>query len=268
MICFPNCKINIGLNVVEKRKDGFHNIETVFYPVPLCDALEIVESKKLSINISGIKIEGDTDDNLCMKAYRLITKDHNISPLNMFLHKAIPAGAGLGGGSSDAAFMLLLLNKYFSLHISEKKLSEVASQLGSDCPFFLKNVPVFAHGRGDITEKINIDLKGHHLMIVKPDFEISTAKAYSMIKPASPPFPLKQLSVKNIGDWKNIVVNDFEIPLSKEFPEILKIKGQLYNSGAAYASMTGSGSAVYGIFKKEPEMISFPDKYFVWKGML
>jgi 4-diphosphocytidyl-2-C-methyl-D-erythritol kinase len=268
MICFPNCKINIGLNVVEKRKDGFHNIETVFYPVGLCDALEIIESKNLSIKFSGIKIEGNASDNLCMKAYHLVADDFNIPPVNIFLYKAIPSGAGLGGGSSDAAFMIQLLNKMFSLNISEEKLYYFASLLGSDCPFFLKNSTVFAHGRGDLTEEISMNLKGYHILIVKPDFEISTAKAYSLVNPSGPSYSLKNISLKNIREWKNIVKNDFEIPVSKEFPEIIKIKNQLYNSGALYASMTGSGSAVYGIFESEPDVPSAFEKYFSWKGLM
>jgi 4-diphosphocytidyl-2-C-methyl-D-erythritol kinase len=268
MICFPNCKINIGLNVVEKRKDGFHNIETVFYPLPLCDALEIVESKKLSIEISGIKVEGKADDNLCIKAYRLIKENYKIPPVNIFLHKAIPTGAGLGGGSADAAFMIKLLDKYFSLNISEKKIFHFASQLGSDCPFFLKNTIVFAYGRGEKTENISIDLKGYNILIVKPDFSFPTAKAYSLIKPKTAVFSLKNIYKKKINDWKKNVVNDFEIPVSTEFPEIIHIKETLYKSGAVYASMTGSGSAVYGIFDSEPEIPSTFKKHFTWKGML
>lgn len=268
MIFFPNCKINIGLNVVEKRKDGFHDIETVFYPIGFRDALEIIESKKLSIEISGNKIGENADDNLCIKAYNLIAAHYNIPPVNIYLHKAIPSGAGLGGGSSDATFMICLLNKFFSLNISDKELFYYTSLLGSDCPFFLKNSPVFAHGRGELTEEIPLNLKGYHILIVKPDFESSTAKVYSLVKPAVPSFSLKDLSLKNIKDWKNFVVNDFEIPVSKEFPEIIKIKKHLYHSGAIYASMTGSGSAVYGIFESEPEISFFVKKYFTWKGLL
>ncbi|MFH0866215.1 MAG: 4-(cytidine 5'-diphospho)-2-C-methyl-D-erythritol kinase [Bacteroidota bacterium] len=268
MICFPNCKINIGLNVVEKRKDGFHNIETVFYPVGLCDAFEIVESKKLSIKFSGIKIKGNTNDNLCIKAYNLIAENYNIPPVNIFLHKAIPAGAGLGGGSSDAAHMLFLINKMFSLNISKEKLFHFASLLGSDCSFFMNNIPAFAHGRGDITENISLNLKGYHILIVKPNFEISTAKAYSLIKPALSKYSLKEISLKNIKEWGNLAVNDFEVPVSKEFPEIIKIKDRLYKSGAVYASMTGSGSAVYGIFEAEPEIPSVFEKHFTWKGLI
>jgi 4-diphosphocytidyl-2-C-methyl-D-erythritol kinase len=268
MICFPNCKINIGLSVVEKRKDNFHNIETIFYPVGLCDALEIIESKNLSIEFSGIKIEGNSTDNLCMKAYQLIAENYNIPPVNIFLHKVIPSGAGLGGGSSDASSMIQLLNKMFSLNISGKKLIHYASMLGSDCAFFINNTPVFAHGRGDITENISLNLKNYHILIVKPSFGVPTAKAYSMIKSAASKKSLKELSVENIKEWKNFVVNDFEIPISKEFPEIIKIKDQLYKSGAIYSSMTGSGSAVYGIFKSEPEVPSAFENYFTWKGLL
>lgn len=268
MICFPNCKINIGLNIIEKRDDGFHNIETVFYPVGLYDALEIIDSNKLSIELSGIKIEGNSNDNLCIKAYQLISENYNIPPVSIFLHKAIPAGAGLGGGSSDAAFMIQLLNKMFTLNISLEESIHYASMLGSDCPFFLKNAPVFAHGRGEITEEISLNLKGYHILMAKPDFKISTAKAYSLVKPDVPAFSLADLSHKNIKDWKNFVVNDFEVPVSKEFPEIIKIKNRLYNSGAVYASLTGSGSAVYGIFESEPEIPSVFEKYFTWKGAL
>ncbi|HNW97372.1 MAG TPA: 4-(cytidine 5'-diphospho)-2-C-methyl-D-erythritol kinase [Bacteroidales bacterium] len=268
MICFPNCKINIGLNIIEKRSDGFHNIETIFYPTGLCDALEIIESKKVSINISGINIDGNTDDNLCLKAYKLIANDFPIPPVNIFLHKAIPTGAGLGGGSSDAAYMLFLLNKMFSLNISEEKLISYASQLGSDCAFFIKNTPVFASGKGEIMEPISLSLKNYYLVIVKPEIHIPTAKAYSLIKPKPSEYSLKNILEKNIHEWKNILVNDFEMPIAKEFAKILEIKNQLYNCGAVYASMTGSGSAVFGIFENEVDTKDIFKNYFVWQEKL
>jgi 4-diphosphocytidyl-2-C-methyl-D-erythritol kinase len=268
MICFPNCKINIGLNVIEKRKDGFHNIETVFYPVALSDALEIIESKKLTVITSGLKITGETNDNLCVKAYRLIADEYKIPAVKIILHKAVPSGAGLGGGSSDAASMLLLLNKFFSLNISENRISQFAARLGSDCAFFIRNAPVFAFGRGEKIKEIQLSLRNYHLIIIKPDFEISTAKAYSLVTPKAATFSLKELSAIGIKEWKKFVVNDFENAVFKMYPEIKKIKEKLYSSGAVYASMTGSGSAVYGIFKDEPGLPAVPKTYFTWKGLL
>lgn len=268
MICFPNCKINLGLHVTEKRTDGFHNIESVFYPVSLCDALEIIKSDELSIEISGVRIEGNVMDNLCIRAYKLIANYYNIPPVKIYLHKAIPTGAGLGGGSSDAAFMINILNQCFSLNIPEEKAVKLAAELGSDCAFFIKNLPVFAHGRGEITEPLALTLKGYYILIVKPDFEISTANAYSLIKPSIPKFSLKEITNLNISEWKNFVFNDFEIPVSEMFPEIIKIKETLYKSGAVYASMTGSGSSVYGIFKQEPDCVSLFEKHFTWCGLL
>lgn len=194
--------------------------------------------------------------------------EFKIPAVKIFLHKAIPSGAGLGGGSSDAAFMLKLLNNFFSLNVSDKILSQIASEIGSDCAFFIKNKAVIAKGKGDDMKEISLDLKGKHILIVKPDFSISTAKAYSMVTPKPSLFPLINLSSGNIREWRNFLVNDFEEAMNSEFPEIKKIKDTLYDCGAQYAAMSGSGSAVYGIFEKEPRIGTSLENYFTWKGLL
>lgn len=254
MISFPNCKINIGLNVVEKRKDGFHNIETVFYPVSWCDALEIIPSKKLAFSSSGIKIPNDKKGNLCLRAYHLLAKDFKIPKVKIHLHKNIPIGAGLGGGSSDAAFTLKMLNEMFELKLKEKQLLNYASRLGSDCAFFILNRPVFAKGKGDELEEISLDLTKYKIVIVYPKINISTAEAYSGIIPKKSKTSLNEIiENKPIHQWKNFVCNDFEENIFKKSSRIARIKKQLEQAGAVYASMSGSGSGVYGIFEKLKE---------------
>jgi 4-diphosphocytidyl-2-C-methyl-D-erythritol kinase len=261
MILYPNAKINIGLNVVEKRADGYHNLETVFYPINLLDALEITtdehQADSVKLKVSGEAIAGRPSDNLVMKACNLMRSmfPEKIERLSVHLHKHIPTGAGSGGGSSDAAFTIKALNEKFSLGMSVDQMEQLSAQLGADCPFFIKNQPVFAEGIGDIFTDIDIVLKGKTLVLVKPDISVSTADAYSLVSPHKPQQSLRE-SLRLPGEeWKNHGVNDFESSVFKKFPEIAAIKDRLYDLGALYASMSGSGSAVYGIFNQPVQYV-------------
>jgi 4-diphosphocytidyl-2-C-methyl-D-erythritol kinase len=268
MICFPNCKINIGLYVTAKRPDSYHNIETIFYPVPLHDALEVIESDKNEFTQSGIDIPGNREANLCLRAYDILQRKFKLPPVKIHLHKVIPTGAGLGGGSSNAAFMIKLLNDTFSLKMDIPQMKQIAANLGSDCSFFIENTPVFATSKGDMFENIKFDLSNYHIVLSKPDLHISTPEAFSMIIPKCAPFLLKEISVAKISEWKDYVSNDFEKVVFNKFPEIKAIKEKMYEAGAVYASMSGSGSAVYGIFEKEIDTKDLFRNCFVWKGKL
>jgi 4-diphosphocytidyl-2-C-methyl-D-erythritol kinase len=270
MICFPNAKINIGLNIAERRNDGYHNIETVYYPVGLSDILEFVVSESMTkLSCSGYLPESDNENNLVLMAYRLLKNDFHFLPeLNIHLHKIIPAGAGLGGGSSDAAFMLRMLNDHFELGISYSDIINYALSLGSDCPLFLMNRPCFATGRGEQLEELNLNLKNKFVIIVYPGIQVNTKEAYQSISPMKPDNSLKDLVMSPVSVWKDIVNNDFEKIIPERYPEIMNIKNRLYDYGAEYAQMSGSGSSVYGIFSQEASMEPFPDNYFTWKGLL
>jgi len=269
VIVFPNCKINLGLHIIRKRSDGFHDIETVFYPLGIQDALEIIQTdeqkKNIQYSASGLPIEGKTEDNLCIKAYQLLKKDFpGLPAVKLHLHKTIPPGAGLGGGSADAAFTLKLVNQQFNLGLSTEKLLDYSLQLGSDCPFFIINKPSFATGRGEFLESIRLDLRDYKFAIVNPGIRVSTAWAFSKISPALSSTPIKEIIQQPIEIWKKELKNDFEEVVFFQHPEIKNIKDELYKAGAIYASMSGSGSTVYGIFKKENEVnLSFPDNYFI-----
>jgi 4-diphosphocytidyl-2-C-methyl-D-erythritol kinase len=265
MIVFPNAKINLGLNVTERRSDGFHNIETVFYPIKLCDILEIVESENAGSTLfnSGIIINCNTQNNLCIKALQLIKTDFRIPEVNIYLHKNIPFGAGLGGGSADAANVLIALNKMFDLNISDRKLMQYAAHIGSDCPFFIKNTPQLACGRGEILKDIEIDLSRYYFVLIKPNIFVATAQAYADIKPQQPKMRISEAVSKPIEEWKYFLKNDFETAIFAQFPEIKEIKAMLYSRGAIYASMSGSGSSVYGIFDNAVDISDLSEKYFV-----
>lgn len=252
MIVFPNAKINIGLNVVSKRDDGYHNLETIFYPVKLSDALELIDSKKTELSFSGIHIDGDSNDNLILKAYHLLKEDFDLPPVRFHLHKTIPFGAGLGGGSSDAAFTLKMLNDYFNLELSPDKLKDYAAIIGADCPFFIENKPAFATGIGDQLNTVNLDLNKYEILLVKPAFSISTPEAYKNIIPSIPKYSLKEIENIPVENWKEMIVNDFEKSVFANYPEIEIIKKSLYKMGALYSSMSGSGSSVFGIFRHLP----------------
>ncbi len=258
MIVFPNAKINIGLHVVSKRADGYHNLETVLYPVPLTDALEMAESDRTGISFSGLAVDGLPENNLVLKAYYLLKSDFDLPPVRFHLHKVIPSGAGLGGGSSDAAFTLKMLNDFFQLGISDEQLKSYAAKLGSDCPFFIENKPVLATGTGVELSSIKIDISDYKIVVVKPKVSVSTALAYKNVIPSKSAFNLDEISELKVSDWRNHVVNDFERRVFAEFPEIENLKNKMYENGALYASMTGSGSAVYGLFSRLP--ISFENK--------
>ncbi len=268
MICFPNAKINLGLNVVAKRPDGYHNIETVFYPIPLTDALEVVRSDEMSFHQSGIVVDTPMEKNLVIKALNLLGAQRDIPALEIHLLKAIPFGAGLGGGSSDAAFMLKLLNDFCGLNIPDEALEEMAATIGADCPFFIRNTPVFASGTGNVFEPIHLSLQGYHLCLVKPDVAVSTAEAYSLVTPSIPAVSLKEIIRSPAGTWKERMVNDFEKSVFSRHPVIREIKECLYRHGAVYASMSGSGSSVFGLFAEPTQLKGvFPD-CFVWEGPL
>ena len=272
MVSFPNAKINIGLNVVSRREDGFHNIETVFYPVQWCDVFEIVPDHSVKalfqFKNSGIKISSKDQKNLCIKGYQLLAEKHDLPPVKMHLHKIIPVGAGLGGGSSDAACTIVMLNKLFNLKLSNELLEEYASQLGSDCPFFVRNKPVFASGKGDQFQEIKLDLKNYFITIVKPKVRVSTADAYSSITPAKPISSLKELIKLPVPKWKDQVNNDFEKTIFEKFAVVKNIKAKLYQYGAIYASMSGSGSAVYGIFSEQKKLDHSFRNCTVWSGKM
>jgi len=263
MISFPNAKINIGLLITGKRPDGYHNLETVFFPVVWSDALEIAYSEEFGFTSSGIEIAGPSDSNLVMKAYRLLSEDFDLPPLRIHLHKQIPFGAGLGGGSADGAFMLRMLNKTFNLNISQEKMIEYAARLGSDCPFFLINQPVFATGRGEIMTPVNVSLKGLSLFMVKPSVEVSTASAFRNVAPQKPEISLQELIQLPVTEWKDKIFNQFEASVFPQFPQIEAVKNKLYDLGAIYASMSGSGSCVFGLFIDIPVQIAefFPATY-------
>ena len=251
MVVFPNAKINIGLNVVEKRHDGFHNIESIFYPVmELFDVLEIIKSDTLQFSSTGISIPGSESDNLCLKAYQLIKSDYNISSVHIHLHKVISIGAGLGGGSADAAFTLKLLNQLFDLQLTDEKLINYAKKLGSDCAFFIKNKPVYAFGKGDEFEPIDLDLSKYEIKIEYPAIHIGTAEAYNGVTPKKSEKSLKEIILLPIESWKNWIKNDFEDSIFTNHHQIKSLKEKFYNQGAIYSSMTGSGSAVFGVFEK------------------
>jgi len=271
MIVFPGAKINIGLHVTGKRRDGYHTIESVFYPIPLCDILEIVFSEGevgFNLEVTGIELPGNVSDNLCSKAYKLFSAEHPLPHARAALHKIIPAGAGLGGGSSDGSHALLLLNELAGGPISTQKLTEMASSLGSDCPFFIRNKPAFVTGRGEILEPVSLDLGGLYAMLVHPRIHVPTAEAYSLVQPKQPNVSLRELHHLPLGEWRGIVKNDFEEGIFRVHPEIKELKEHLYACGAIYASMSGSGSSVFGLFPDEPEVPSSFSKYFVWKGRL
>jgi len=271
MLVYPNAKINLGLNIVEKRASGYHNIETVFYPIGLCDALEIIPSDSCSdysFSSSGIHIDGSVDDNLIVKAYHLLRNEYELPPVDITLIKQIPFGAGLGGGSSDAAFTLKALNELFGLKIAPKKLEAYAVALGADCPFFIKNKAVFATGIGNEFSKVSISLKGLFMVLVKPDIFVSTPEAYSKVVPAKPAYSILDVLKLPIEEWNGKLVNDFEVSVFEQYPAIANIKQQLYDAGAVYASMSGSGSSVYALFKSEPAELPAFDNCFVTGGFL
>jgi 4-diphosphocytidyl-2-C-methyl-D-erythritol kinase len=265
LVSFPNCKINLGLRILRKRNDGYHDLETIFYPLSFFDALELIRSPQQSFSTSGIPVDASPTDNLCVKAYELIRKDFpSLPPVKIHLHKTIPSGAGLGGGSADAAFMLRLLNRAFDLQLDDAALIQYALMLGSDCPFFIINKPCFATGRGEQLIPLSVDLSSYQIVLVNPRIHVETAKAFSDIKPAVPQKSVQQIISQAVETWKTELLNDFEAGIFVQYPPISDIKNELYQRGAVYASMSGSGSTVYGIFPKEMTIeLQFPKEYFI-----
>ncbi len=268
MIRFPNAKINLGLRIVSRRPDGYHNLETVFYPIQLQDALELVPTsdQATSLTLSGIVIDGDSRDNLVMKAWRRLSERFDLPPVAIHLHKAIPFGAGLGGGSADAAFMLSMLRDYYHLPLSDEELDREAAALGADCPFFLHNKPLLAKGIGDEFEPVALSLKGYRLVLVKPAVAVPTAVAYSLVTPAEPDEPVSVTIARPVTEWRDRLVNDFEKSVFARFPEVKAIKEGLYEAGAVYASMSGSGSSVFGLFDQDVDVADRYRDCFVWSG--
>jgi 4-diphosphocytidyl-2-C-methyl-D-erythritol kinase len=274
LILFPNCKINLGLRVAGKRADGYHDLETIFYPLPLKDAAELTCSQKMSgqdfeLTISGLNVPGKTGNNLCYKAWQLLKQDFpSIVPVRMHLLKAIPIGAGLGGGSSDGAHTLLLLNKLLKLKLTQDQLLGYALQLGSDCPFFILNKPCFATGRGEKMEEISAPLDDHSFVLVDPGVHIGTAWAFEKIsgKQSGNQQSLKGILALPVNQWKDQLINDFEAPVFEEYERLKIIKEELYAAGAQYASLTGTGSCIYGIFppKASPLLHKISDRYKVY----
>lgn len=249
MILYPNCKINLGLHILERRQDGYHNIETVMYPVTnLRDSIELLPAPEDSLTTSGFAIDCPDNDNICMKVVRLMRSRYDIAPVAVHLHKAIPFGAGLGGGSADASFLIRGLNELFGLCLSVETLCSLASELGSDTPFFIRNTPALCTGRGEVMTPIELDLSQYRIEIVKPDVNVSTAEAYRGVKPDASRKPLSEIVSGDISTWRDCLINDFEASVAVAHPEIEELKEDMYRAGAIYAAMSGSGSAVFGIF--------------------
>jgi 4-diphosphocytidyl-2-C-methyl-D-erythritol kinase len=277
LIVFPNCKINLGLQILDKRPDGFHNLSTVFYPLPLKDALEILPNstadQQVTFTSSGFAIDGDSSNNLCVKAYQLLQiKFPQLPYVAIHLHKSIPMGAGLGGGSADASFTLTLLNKQFKLGLDAPTLWDLALELGSDCPFFIHNSPCLATGRGEIITPINLNLNGYSIIVINPGIHVNTAWAFkelSQYKALKVRPPLIDIIQSPIENWKNNLINDFELPIINTHPAIGEIKETLYQNGASYAAMSGSGSSVFGLFKtQQPPKIAVDATYFSFSSTM
>lgn len=271
MVIFPNAKINLGLNIIEKRPDGYHNLETVFYPIALEDALEVNKRKDITGRCEFYPYNEneaeDAENNLVVKAFKLLDAEFDLPPTSIVLHKRIPTGAGLGGGSADAAFMLKLLNRKYRLMLTDETLEKYAARLGADCAFFIKNRPAFAEGIGNILSPVSLSLYGYQILLVKPDIFVSTREAFAKIKPHRPDKSLKEIIKLPVEEWKDTMVNDFEESVFSQFPVIGEIKQELYRSGAIYASMSGSGSSVYGLFRANDRLpkIDFGENTCVYK---
>ena len=271
MIVFPIAKINLGLNVVEKRPDGYHNLQTVFYPVPIKDALEVQRMDEgfpsevdCDLKVTNIAIEGDEQRNLVVRAYQLLKEDYPTLPrIHTHLWKGIPTQAGMGGGSSDCAYMIRLLNELFDLKMSDEKMIQYAARLGADCAFFIKSTPCYAEGIGEKMQAIRLDLSEWYIGVVRPDIPVPTKEAFSLIHPHYPDVCPKDAVMQPVETWRETLVNDFEESVFAQHPEIGKVKALLYEMGAIYAAMSGSGSALFGLFKEQPDTLSrqFPNMF-------
>ena len=273
MITFPRAKINIGLRITGRRPDGFHNIDTLFFPVPLCDALEFVVAEDQNngdtLIVTGIDTGGETQDNLVLKAVRKLREKHSFPALKIHLHKSIPAGAGLGGGSSDAAFILKGINRCHGLKLDNHKLQEAALELGSDCPFFIECTPAYATGRGEILIPCEKTLlENHYMLLLNPGIGVSTREAYQNCRPHIAAASLNELISMPYEKWKDHIFNDFEEYAFSRHPQIKMLKEELYLAGAIFSLMSGSGSSVYGIFKKRPKLPESLREFVIWQGVL
>ncbi|MCV9389459.1 4-(cytidine 5'-diphospho)-2-C-methyl-D-erythritol kinase [Reichenbachiella ulvae] len=258
MIAFPNAKINLGLNILSRRPDGYHNLSSCFIPIDWCDVLEIVESDQFQFQSTGIPIPGDENTNLVIKAYHLLKGNYDLPPVSIHLHKVIPMGAGLGGGSSDAAFTLKILNDLFDLKLPVTELEKYATQLGADCPFFIENKAKLVGGIGEVFESVNLSLEGYQLQVVFPGIHVNTGQAFQSITPEDPTHWPKDVVIKPVDSWKDKLVNDFEKPVFAAHPELEEIKEKMYGEGAIYAAMSGSGSSIFSIWEHDAEPVSFP----------
>ncbi len=257
MISFPNAKINLGLNIIRKRQDGYHDIESCLFPIPFHDVLEIIPSDTFSFRQTGLTIPDNGQNNLCIQAFELLKTNHDISSVAIHLHKVIPMGAGLGGGSSDCAFTLKLLNEIFSLRLTSNQLEAYAAQLGSDCPFFIKNIPAIATGRGTALTPFDLDLSDYHIAMIFPGVHIGTKEAYGGLTPKSPEFPLQETLRSVIHTWQGKLINDFQSAVAKEHPSVQNAIYKLESANPSYVAMTGSGSAVFGLFENQPDVEDF-----------
>ena len=267
MLTFANAKINLGLNLTEKRSDGYHNLETVFYPIKLYDVVELIDAEVTTCITKGVEIPGSGEDNICLKAFKILQNDFNLPNQQIVLLKNIPVGAGLGGGSADAAFLIKLINEKFDLKMSLAKMQDYARDLGADCAFFIDNQPVYAFGKGDQFEDLVIDFSKYFLVLVKPNIHVSTAEAYQNIEIKTPLKSLKNLIQLPITVWKDHIFNDFESTVFQKYPEIEKIKSELYASGATFALMSGSGSSVFAIFEKPVKLPELEKENQVFYGL-
>lgn len=267
MITFPNAKINLGLNITSRRSDGYHNLETIFYPVQIKDALEVIKSAEMSFETSGIEIPGHANENLCLQAYDLLRKDFDLPNIAIHLHKQIPIGAGLGGGSADAAFFIKLINEKFQLSLDVETMQNYCRKLGADCAFFIENKPLFAFEKGDVFEDINLTLSAYHLVLVMPPVHVSTGEAYRGVKPKQPQQSLKELVKLPIADWQGKITNDFEEHILRNHPQIRGVKSALLEAGALFALMSGSGASVYGIFKNSVDLSFLEKDNLVFNGI-
>lgn len=272
MVIFPKSKINLGLRITGKRPDGYHDIETIFYPVGLCDALELVagdeQQGKDILTVTGIVPEGEPENNLVIRAVKKLRERDPFTFLKIHLHKAIPSGAGLGGGSSDAAFVLKAINRFYELSNDNEDLKRIAFELGSDCPFFIDSQPAFASGRGEKLKPVDPVLEGLHILLINPGIVISTRDAYESCRPAAPSSDLTEIIKEPIGQWRHLIFNDFEKTLFKKYHRLEEIKTLLYSSGALYSSLSGSGSTVYGIFPDKPKVPDVLKDNVIYNGIL
>lgn len=259
------CKINLGLCITERRPDGYHNLQTIFYPVPLCDTMTIREAEADALTLGGHPLDGDPSDNLVLRALRLLRQEgHPVPPQSIDLQKVIPSGAGLGGGSSDAACVVKVMNERYSLGLSPEDMERLVARLGADCPFFVKNTPVYAEGIGDEFSPVSLDLRGWYLMLVKPDVHVSTKEAYAGVRPRQPIFSLFRTAMLPVEEWRERMVNDFEDSIFPGHPLLAEIKQELYRQGAVYAAMSGSGSTIFGLFRDEPTCQDRFDGHFTF----